>query len=41
MLKKMRAWGEQNTAVTLFLETFKERQKTFLFCSFLLHGLNF
>ena len=31
------SWGERNTAVTQFLETFEERQKTFLFCSFLLH----
>ena len=32
-----KSWGERNTAVTQFLETFKERQKTLLFCSFLLH----
>ena len=31
------SWGERNTAVTQFLETFEERQKTLLFCSFLLH----
>ena len=31
------SWGERNTAVTQFLETFEERQKTFLFCSFLLN----
>ena len=32
------SWGERNTAVTQFLVTLQERQKTFPFCSILLYA---